>query len=88
MEETILGAIKSARLLWTGQAAEMGDDRMPKKALERGFDNNRARGRPRKRWLDGVDEDAKKLVVREWRSLAQDRTEWRKVVQSAKTRLG
>jgi hypothetical protein len=87
-EETILGAIKSARLRWAGHVARMDESRMPKKALERVFDNNRARGRPRKRWLDGVEEDTKKLGVREWSSLSQDRVRWRTVVESAKTRLG
>ena len=84
---TILGAIKSARLRWTVHVARMDENRMPRKALDRAFDNSRARGRPRKRWLDGVEEDTKKMGVREWRSLAQDRIGWRNVVESAKTRL-
>lgn len=87
-DETLVGAIKSARLRWAGHVARMDEDRMPKKVMDRNFDNNRSRGRPRKRWLDGVEEDARKLDVGQWRSLAQDRSRWRNVVESAKTRLG
>ena len=87
-EDTIVDAIKSARFRWTGHVSQMDDSRMPRKALEKRFDNNRARGRPRKRWLDGVEEDTQKLGVRGWKSLAQDRLEWRNLVESSKTRLG
>ena len=68
-EETIVGAIKSTRLRWAGYVARMDKDRMPRKALDSKFGNNRARGRPRKRWLDGVEEHVRKLDVNEWRSL-------------------
>lgn len=76
-EETIVAAVKSARLRWAGHVARMEDNRMPKKALEKKFDSTRARGRPRKRWLDGVEDDILKLGVDNWRSLAQDRLRWR-----------
>ena len=53
--ETIIGAIKSARLRWAGHVQRMSDDRITKKALEKNFENKRARGRPRKRWIDCVN---------------------------------
>jgi hypothetical protein len=87
-EETISGAIKSARLRWAGHVARMDQNRNAKKAFDKNFDGNRARGRPRKRWLDCVEEDAEKLGVNAWRSLAEDRQQWRNLVESAKTRLG
>lgn len=86
--ETIIGTIKAGRLRWAGHVARMTDDRTAKKALDRNFDGTRARGRPRKRWIDGVEEDLQKLGVTGWRSLAEDRLQWRQVVESAKTRLG
>lgn len=45
----------------------------------------RPRGRPRKRWLDTVEEDLKKIGVREWRTLVHNREEWRQIVMAAKT---
>jgi len=45
----------------------------------------RPRGRPRKRWIDVVEEDLKILGVENWRETAQDRDRWRSVVMAAKT---
>lgn len=58
---TSLEAIK-ARLRWTGHVVRMLDDRTFKKPLERNFEGTTARGRPRKRWIDFVEEDALELV--------------------------
>lgn len=37
--------------------ARMTDDRTAEKALKKNFYGTRARGRPQKRWMDGVEED-------------------------------
>ena len=79
---------KSARLRWIGHVARMDENRMPRKVLYRNFDINRARGRPRKRWMNDVEKDAVKLGIGSWRSSAENRQQWRQVVESTKTRLG
>ena len=40
-------------------------------------EGTRPRGTPRKRWEDGVVEDAPALVVRNWREEVMDRVDWR-----------
>lgn len=42
-------------------------------------------GRPRKRWMDFMEEDLERLGVQEWREVVQDGEKWRDVVIAAKT---
>jgi hypothetical protein len=42
-------------------------------------------GRPRSRWLDGVNTDARRMGIRMWWRKALDRGEWRKLLMEAKT---
>ena len=46
------------------------------------------RGRPRKRWEDGVAEDARNMGIRNWRRVAVDRVDWRRRLVEARDRLG
>ncbi|KAL4082680.1 hypothetical protein QTP88_029740 [Uroleucon formosanum] len=41
--------------------------------------------RPRKMWMDVVEEDLERLRVQEWREVVQDREKWRDIVMAAKT---
>jgi len=45
----------------------------------------RPRGRPRKRRMDTVEEDLKKIRVRECRTLVQNKEKWREIMMAAKT---
>jgi hypothetical protein len=53
--------------------------------VEMGILNNteipggRRRGKPRKRWLDVMEDDLRKTGIKRWRIKAMDRTEWRKI---------
>lgn len=44
----------------------------------------RPRGRLRKTWLDTIEDDLKKIGVREWRTIVHNREEWRKIVMTVK----
>jgi len=46
-------------------------------------------GRPRTRWADVVQRDARQLMgLRGWRSKAANRDEWRRLMREAKARKG
>jgi hypothetical protein len=47
----------------------------------------RGRGRPKSRWIDGVEEDARK-DYRNWRADAQDRGRWRHLLEEANAHQG
>jgi hypothetical protein len=46
------------------------------------------KGRPRKRWIDEVEEDLKIMGIRNWHAVAKDRQEWRKIVFEVKVHNG
>ncbi|PSN54245.1 hypothetical protein C0J52_09243 [Blattella germanica] len=54
----------------------MEDRRMPKLLL---------RGRSRKWWLQDVEQDLRRMGIRDWKGNVHDRDEWREIVEEAKT---
>jgi hypothetical protein len=44
----------------------------------------RRRGRPRKRWLQDLEEDLRVMQVGRWWEKAQSKGEWRSIVMEAK----
>ena len=65
----------------------MEGGRNPKRALLGTWEGTRPRGRPRKRWEDGVAEDARDMGIRNWRRVAVDRVDWRRRLVEARARL-
>ncbi|KAJ4448936.1 hypothetical protein ANN_00328 [Periplaneta americana] len=71
--------VKAARLRWTEHVARMSDVRIHKKILNGNPGGQRRRGRPRIRWLEGVEEDLRKMGYRNWKAISQDRDNWWKI---------
>jgi hypothetical protein len=61
---------------------------MPKMILKAKMEGDRKRGRPKKRWINDVEQDLRKSGIRNWRSRAGDRQQWRAVVREAKVHPG
>ena len=45
-------------------------------------EGSRLAGRPKLRWLDGVEEDLRTLGIRGWRRRALDRNRWKEYINS------
>jgi hypothetical protein len=46
------------------------------------------RGRPRKRWIADIEKDMQIIGVRRWRKQCEERAEWKKITEKAKTHGG
>ena len=48
----------------------------------------RLRGRPRKRWIEDIEDDIQTMGIRGWRNLCKERAEWKRITEKAKTHSG
>jgi hypothetical protein len=65
--------IKINRLRWAGQVIRLEQQSAVRRVLVAIVEGRRQRGRPKIRWEDGVMDDARKLVERNWRNVARNR---------------
>ena len=80
--------IKCRRIAWLGQVMRMDDKRTPKRILEWRPIGMRIRGRPRKRWIEDVEEDMQTMGIRWRRKQCEERAEWKRITERAKTHSG
>jgi len=80
-KKNIVRFIKSQRLRWAAHVIRMDTTRIVKKVTEWEPRSSRPVGRPRLRWLDQVEEDLKKMKVRNWREKCKDRRLWNEIVK-------
>jgi len=67
--------IKSRGIAWLGHVMGMDDKRTPKRILQWKPIGTRTRGRPRKRWIAGIEEDLQVIGVRRWRKQCEERAQ-------------
>jgi hypothetical protein len=70
---------------WVGHVMRMEGQRIPRRILAWKPIGRRIRGRPRKRWIEDVEEDFQAMGIRGRRKLSKERTEWKKITEKAKT---
>ena len=54
---------------------------IPKRVLEWIPTGRRKRGRPRKRWIEDIEEDIQIMGIRGWRKLCKEMVEWKKITE-------
>ena len=84
---SMMSKIEKGQLRWLGHLERMNYNRTAKQRWVWRPDGRRSRGRPRKRWSDGVEEILQKhnlpnLEELRERGILQDRTEWKKMLIS------
>jgi hypothetical protein len=82
----IIRIIKSRRTRWAGNVARMGEKRNEYRILVGKSKGKRPLGRPRRRWKDNIRIDLREILWggMDWIDLAQDRDQWRALVNTVK----
>jgi len=75
-------------MAWLGHVMRMERKIIPKRVLEWKPTGRRNRGRPRKRWIEDIEEDIQITGIKWWRKLCNERAEWKKITEKAKTHSG
>ena len=66
----------------------MDEKRTPKRIIEWKPVGRRIIGRPRKRWIEDVEENIQRVGIRGWRKLCKERMEWKRIIEKAKIHSG
>jgi hypothetical protein len=76
--------IKSRRMRWAGHVAGMGEKMNDYRILVGKPEGKIPLGRPRRRWVDNIKMDLRETGWNgmEWIDLAQDRDQWRALVNT------
>ena len=77
-----------SNLLRSGGRTCTSDQRTMKKVFKTMPEGTRKVGRPKMRWKDCVRQDIRTLGIRNWRSIALNRQEWRELLRKAKAHTG
>lgn len=80
----IVRYVKILKLKWAGHLTRMEETRAPKRIYKAQFEGRRTRGRPRQRWRDNVEADAREVLgIRSWERIAKEREDWRNRIRQA-----
>jgi hypothetical protein len=81
---SIIRIIKSRRMTWSGHVARIGEKRNAYRISVGKLEGKRPLGRPRRRWKDNIRMDLREIGWggMDWIDLAQDRDQWRALVNT------
>jgi hypothetical protein len=86
-EPGLVKYIKINGLKWAGHVMRM-DNWITKRMFNTRPEGKRGTARPKLRWGNSVDHDVRILAERNWRNLALNREEWRKLLKKARAHAG
>jgi hypothetical protein len=80
----IIRIIKSRRMRWAGHVARMGEKRNACRIFLGKPEGKRPLGRQRRRWVDNIKMDLREIGWDgvDWIDMAQDRDQWRSLVNT------
>ena len=86
--EDLEDRMRRARLRWFGHVRrrEEGHIHVLRRAVELEMVGKRPVGRPRKTWRQGVEEDLRRLNIRE--DMVDDRQQWRRLISRPTPAVG
>jgi hypothetical protein len=87
-KENIVTFVKSQILRWVAHVIRIDTRRNVKKLTEWKTRLSRPVRKPRLRWLDQVEDDLKKMKVRNWGEKCKERRLWNEIIKQAKTHQG
>jgi hypothetical protein len=83
--QNIIGFTKKQRLNWLGHVECMAEDNIVQRINRWKPMSKKPNGRPETHWEDDLLEDIKNMNVRNWKKVAQNRDNWKNVVEQART---
>jgi hypothetical protein len=87
-ESDIIRYIKVKRLRWAGYVIRASENRIIKKIFNMKPEGTRKVGRSKLRWEECVCQDIRIPGVKNWRSVALNREEWRIILWKARAHKG
>ena len=85
-QQPVVNKIRTKRLKWAGHVNRMDECLPARKVLFTNLSGTRSVGGQRKKWRNLVEQDTKKLGVRDWQSTSKDRSSWAKIISQADSR--
>ena len=82
--ENIVTTIKAMRIRWLGHLWRAGPKSKIREVVEWEPGRRRRKGRPKSTWIKEVEEDLKRIGIKNWKEKVYYRKIWREIVEKIK----